>query len=113
MEIIDDDDSLKKCKMNFKEERIENVLQHLLNKFPEKLLVRDFWEADNCAIGLANQSETKLVYISIWEKPADLFFVALETSATNIKKKYDHVENFENVRIGELEELVKKHLILE
>lgn len=98
--------------MDFKEECIKNLLKYLLTKYPE-LIVRDLWEGDNCATGLVNRSETKLVYISTWEKPKGLFFVAMETSFTNINEKYDQVENFENVTIDELEELVKKHLITE
>lgn len=56
-------------KMNFKNITIKNIVQHLQNKFGvDNIIVKDYWEADNCAIGLTDKTCELIVYISTWQK---------------------------------------------
>lgn len=55
--------------MDQKDDNIKNIVLQLQNKFgSECIAIQDYWEADNCAIGLAFKNNKNVVYISSWGK---------------------------------------------
>jgi hypothetical protein len=52
-----------------KDDRILEIVKHLFDKFGDDCFkIRDYWDADLCAIGLSDNSEKYLFYISTYNK---------------------------------------------
>ena len=48
-----------------KHRSIEVLIDYLFQKYgKDKLLIRDYWDSDEYAIGIVDQSEKYLIYIS-------------------------------------------------
>lgn len=96
-----------------KDKSIIEAVQYLQNKFgEEKVIIEDHWDGDMCAIGLTGPTKTNLVYISTYKISAGLFFVSIELPSKDINFPYIDGGSFENITLLELEEIVKKYLIL-
>ena len=94
-----------------KNDRIKSLINHLEQKFGvDKFLIKDFWDSDLEAIGFANASETKLVYVSAHEEHND-FYVALESGDINTSE-YTPDNEYNNIDLTNLELIFAKHLNL-
>lgn len=99
--------------MQFKDKRIKDIVKHLQNKFGlDSIVVKDYWDADNCAIGLTNREGQYIVYISTWKKKDDEYFVSLDSPSEDEAEEYIESGDFDNVRIEKVEEIVRTHLSL-
>ncbi len=49
-----------------KDERISTAIERLLCNNPSWRLI-DFWEADDCAVGIANSTGSRLMYVSVFD----------------------------------------------
>lgn len=48
-----------------KDKRIKKLIDYLFQKYGEdKIKIKDYWDADKSAIGVADNSENYLIYIS-------------------------------------------------
>jgi hypothetical protein len=95
-----------------KDERIKLTIDHLLIKFGKnKIKIKDYWEADLQAIGLTDNKEEHLVYISVHNKRNKEFFVSLEDMTPESKIPYKKVRQFESVSLMELETIITDHLM--
>ena len=99
--------------MKSKDNSIKEIVKHLQDKFGiDNLVVKDYWEADNCAIGLTNKESENLVYISTYKKKNKEYFVSLESSAESENEEYKNCGDFENISLDKVEEIVETHLNL-
>ena len=66
-----------------KDKRLQ-VLLETLNLDERGWIVIDYWDADNCAIGIANKtSPERLVYLSVFQQPVSHFaFICEQSEAT-------------------------------
>ena len=97
--------------MKHKDITIKNIVRHLKNKLGvEFIFIKDYWEADNYAIGVTNKDNKNLVYISTYMKKNNEFFVELECLLEN--DTYKKCGEFENISVEEVEEIVRIHLNL-
>ena len=92
-----------------KNDRIKSLINHLERKFGvNRFLIKDFWNSDYEAIGFANASETKLVYVSAQEEHND-FYVALESGDINTSE-YTPDNEYNHMDLTNLELIFVKHL---
>jgi hypothetical protein len=94
-----------------KDDRILEIVKYLFDKFGDDCFkVRDYWDADLCAIGLSDNSEKYLFYISTYNKQEDHYFISLENTTSGDDFPYESVGDFDEVKLNELERLFKQHL---
>jgi hypothetical protein len=66
-----------------KTEQIKELTKYLLKKYgSENIIVIDYWDADNTAIGLSDRTKKYTVYITDCGRTDNVFFVSLETPPT-------------------------------
>lgn len=94
-----------------KTESIKNLTVHLLKKYGnDSIVITDYWDADNMAIGLADKTKQYTVYISDYGKSENRFFVSLENPTESDELPYSAGEEFDNQTQVEVEDIVVKHL---
>ena len=70
--------------------------------------VRDHWEADLCATGIARVGAPGvLAYLSVFQQPTERFFLELEQPTAS---PYEVVGSWESIAYPELLERVRQHL---
>ena len=92
-----------------KDLQIRRIVDYLLNKYNEKILIKDFWDADLCAIGLSDKTEKYLIYFSTYGLPIDRFNVVLENIQDN-KENSLIVGEFNDITLDKLEKTLVDHL---
>ena len=99
--------------MNDKDKSITEIVNYLQTKFGQAdILIQDYWEGDNCAIGLTDKTGQYLVYISTFGTEFDKFNISLENAPIENDVPYTPGGNFDNVSLENLENIVIKHLRL-
>jgi hypothetical protein len=91
-----------------KDLQIRRIVDYLFNKYNEKILIKDFWDADLCAIGLSDKTEKYLIYISTFGLPIDRFNVVLENIPDN-KENSLIVGEFNDIAFDKLERILVDH----
>ena len=94
-----------------KDHSILQILTHLEQRFGKNTFtITDYWDADLCAIGLADHYGKYLLYISTYEKPKGTFYVEVEdTTKTNTAVK--STNTFERITEGELDSVFEQYFI--
>jgi hypothetical protein len=94
-----------------KTKQIKQLTEHLLEKYgSENILVTEYWDADNTAIGLADKTKKYTVYITDNGRIDNVFFVSLENPPTTDDFPYTPGGDFDNLSAEEVEEILIKHL---
>ena len=97
--------------MEQKTKQIKQLTDHLLEKYgSENILVTDYWDTDNTAIGLADKTKKYTVYITDNGRSDNVFYVSLENPPTTEKFPYTPGGDFDNLSAEEVEEILIKHL---
>ena len=97
--------------MKEKTQQIKQLTDHLLKKYGSKnIIVTDYWDADNTAIGLSDKTITYTVYITVNGRTDNQFYVSLENPPTSDDFPYTQGDDFDNLSALEVEEIVIKHL---
>lgn len=97
--------------MNLKTEQIQLLTNHLLSKYGSaNIIITDYWDADETAIGLTDKTKQYTVYITDNGKTDNKFFVSLENPPTSNKFPYTPGDDFDNVTADEVEKILIKHL---
>jgi|APTNR8051073442_1049403.scaffolds.fasta_scaffold00033_146 hypothetical protein len=100
---------MAKTELN-KNQKIKSLLRHLEDKFGSNVFkIKDHWDSDLNAIGLTDNSETYLIYISIYEDQ-DLYFVSLENPAKSEDFPYEPAGEFNDISLRDVENHFKSHL---
>ncbi len=88
------------------------MIDYLFHRYEkDNIKIRDYWDSDECAIGITDESEKYLIYISTIGLEESGYFVALENSAeSNHSLPYIAAGEFNNLGLAELEELFVNHL---
>lgn len=95
--------------MEQKTDKIKRLTDHLLNKYGStNIVVTDYWDGDEIAIGLADKTKQYTVYIADYGK--NNFFVSLENPATSNELPYTPGGDFSNLSAEEVEKILIKHL---
>ncbi len=95
-----------------KDKSLKRIVDLLLDKYGDQILIKDFWEADLCAIGLCDKIQKHLIYISTLGLPIDRFNIVLEDLTDN-KENLIHVGEFNDITIDRLESILKNHLMID
>lgn len=96
--------------MDQKDNKIKNIVLQLQNRFgSEHIVIQDYWEADNCAIGLTFKNNKNVVYISSWGKKNNEFFVSIECPDAN--GKYRECDKYDTIRKEKVIELIEQFII--
>jgi hypothetical protein len=99
--------------MTHKNQRILDVVKHLEIKYgANNILIKDYWESDENAIGLTDKSNRYLGYISIINGRDDSYYLALENPPVKEGFPYSPAGQFDNISLIELEKLLSKHFDL-
>jgi hypothetical protein len=94
-----------------KEDRINKLVEYLLQKYgSDSFVIKDYWDADRCAIGFTDISEQYLFYISIYNLDEGRYFVVLENLSKDSDLFYEAAGEFNNVQLIEVESIFTKHL---
>lgn len=97
--------------MDTKDKRIHHLIEHLQRTWgPASFLVQDYWEADQCAIGLTDQTRQFLVYVSTLHMHHSKIYVALEILSEATNHIYTPMGDYTVTSLGQLEEIVRRHL---
>lgn len=97
--------------MEQKTDQIKRLTDHLLKKYGStNIIVTDYWDADNTAIGLADKTKQFTVYITDNGKIDNKFFVSLEHPPTSDKFPYTPGDDFNDLTSDEVEKVLIKHL---
>lgn len=91
-----------------KDLQIRRIVDYLLNKYNENIIIKDFWDADLCAIGLSDKTEKYLIYISTFGLSIDRFNVVLEKIKEN-KENFLKVREFNDITLDKLEKTLVAH----
>lgn len=71
----------------------------------------DHWEADLCAVGIANGAEPRrLVYVSTYGKAPETYDYECEVPDSKQPTEFRSVESGENVDFAELNAVLERHL---
>jgi hypothetical protein len=89
---------------------IKQLVQYLLQKYRNQFKIRDHWGGDKFAIGLMDDSEKYLIYISTIGFDKAGYYVSLENPSENDEFPYEPAGEFDNLTLIELENIFKKHL---
>ena len=95
--------------LQFKDKKLKEVVLHLMLKFENQIKIMDFWEADLCAIGICDNSEKQLIYISTFGLPHGRYNTILEKLKETKECKIT-IGEFNNVSLLKLEKLMIDHL---
>jgi len=96
-----------------KTKQIKQLTDHLLEKYgSENILVTDYWDADNTAIGLADKTKKYTVYITDNGRADNVFYVSLENPPKTEEFPYTPGGDFDNLSAEEVEKILIKHLKL-
>lgn len=94
-----------------KDEKIKSTVKYLTEKFGvENFKIKDYWDADLCAIGLTDNEEKYLIYISTYNDNG--FYVSLENLRSDDDHPYETAGDINNLSLEELEKIVIQHLRL-
>jgi hypothetical protein len=94
-----------------KSKRIVNTVNYLIQKFGKgSFVIKDHWEGDLNAIGLADNDGKYLIYFSVYEDNSNNFHVSLEKETAGAFFPYDQAGDFDKVDLNELERLFVMHL---
>ncbi len=97
--------------MKQKTQQIRQLAQYLLKKYgSENIIVTDYWDGDNTAIGLADKTKKYTVYITDSGRTDNMFFVSLENPPTTDDHPYTPGGVFNNLSAEEVEKILIKHL---
>ena len=92
-----------------KDERIKFIVNYLVDKFGESSFkLKDHWDADLTAIGLTDNEEKYLIYISSYGE--NDFYVSLENLTDGDERPYEPAGDFDNVDLMGLEKIFIEHL---
>ncbi len=73
--------------------------------------VVDHWEADRCAIGIRSlRVPGHLVYISVFDKPGELYYFEAEAEDSEAELGYEVVEDGQSVTYDALLAALERHL---
>ena len=98
--------------MNSKDKSIELLVDRILKEFePSQIKIKDYWEADLCAIGFSDNNEKHLVYVSTYGKSDNLFYVSLEILYEDKNSPYQKDGEFDNISYVELQTIISRYLI--
>ena len=97
--------------MEDKTQQIKRLTDHLLKKYGStKIIVTDYWDGDNTAIGLADITKQYTVYITDNGETDNKYFVSLENPPTSDDFLYTPGDDFDNLTAEEVEEILIRHL---
>lgn len=97
--------------MKQKTEQIKRLADHFLNKYGStNIIVTDYWDGDDTAIGFADKTKQYAIYVTDKGKNDNKFFVSLENSPSSDKFPYSPSGDFDNLSADEVEEILIKHL---
>lgn len=103
---------LYKTKMALiKDRTVLQILSHLEQRFGgESFRIEDYWDADLCSIGLADNSGRYLLYLNTFGKPNGSFHAELEDKAKtdNTNKP---IQVFGTLKIEGLEDIFRQYFI--
>lgn len=93
---------------------ISNTVKYLQNKYGANfVLINDFWEDDNNAIGIVDETKKFLAYFAIYENNSDkIFYVSLEELTPSDNFPYKSVGDFHKIDLLQLEIVISQHLKL-
>lgn len=92
-----------------KDTKIKLTVKHLAGKFGESnFKIKDYWDADLCAIGITDVEENHLVYISTYGDKG--YYVSLEILKNVDDHPYKPIGDFNNLDLEGLEKIFAKHL---
>lgn len=92
-----------------KDDKIRWTIRHLGDMFGDRnFKIKDYWDGDLCAIGLTDNEEKHLVYISTYNEKG--YYVSLENLRAMDDNQYESVGDFENLDLNGLEKIFAKHL---
>lgn len=99
---------------NMKNKIISNTVKYLQNKYGANfVLINDFWEDDNNAIGIVDETKKFLAYFAIYENNSDkIFYVSLEELTLSDNFPYKSVGDFHKIDLLQLEIVISQHLKL-
>ncbi|HTJ50536.1 MAG TPA: hypothetical protein VL443_13840 [Cyclobacteriaceae bacterium] len=93
-----------------KDKRIISLVKHFSDKYGENTFkIKDHWESDLCAIGLTDNSEKYLIYISTYGRAKGHFYVSLENLTKN-DLEYEDAGDFNDVDLTILDSHFMQHL---
>ena len=99
--------------MQQKDIKIKTIVRHLQEKLGvDNIVIKDHWDADNCAIGLTTKDNKNLVYISTYKKKNNEYFVELESAAEDENDVYKNCGVFDHISVDKVEDIVRAHLNL-
>ncbi len=91
--------------------QIRQLTDNFLEKYgSDNIVVLDYWDADNTAIGLADRTKQYTVYITDNGRTDNLFFVSLENPGITNDFPYTPGGDFDNLSAEEVEKILIKHL---
>lgn len=99
--------------MDQKTDQIQKLTDRLINKFGStNIVITDYWDGDNSAIGLTDKTNQYTVYITDFGKKENQFFVSLENPPTSKDFPYTPAGDFDNLTADEVEKILATHLKL-
>lgn len=97
--------------MEQKTEQIKQLTNYLLKKYGStNIIVTDYWDGDNTAIGLTDQTKQYTVYITDNGNTDKKFFVSLENPPTSDDFPYTPAGDSDNLTADEVEKILVNHL---
>lgn len=97
--------------MEQKTQQIKQLIKYLIKKYGSaNIVVTDYWDADNTAIGIADKRKEYTVYISDNGRSDNKFYVSLENPPTTNNFPYTPAGDFDNLSAEEVEKIVTEHL---
>jgi hypothetical protein len=92
-----------------KDESIQALLE-ALNLARRDWIVRDYWDSDRFAIGIARPDDRRLAYVSTWQKPEGRFDLQLDVSSDTDPLGYETTAAIENCTLPDVIAHIDKHL---
>lgn len=97
--------------MEQKTQHIKQLIKYLIKKYGSAdIVVTDYWDADNTAIGIADKTKEYIIYISDNGRTDNKFYVSLENPPTTNNFPYTAAGDFDNLSAEEVEKIVTEHL---
>jgi hypothetical protein len=93
-----------------KNKQLTRIINLLLNKYGDRIIIKDFWDSDSCAIGLCDRIEKHLIYISNYGLPTDRYDIVLENLSEN-KEIHTIIGEYKNIPFEKLEWILLNHLV--
>ena len=95
-----------------KDDQVKRIVSKLKKRFSDKIVIKDYWEADLCAIGLADTDDKYLFYLSTYGLPnqrMDLILEDLENDIEQIKI----IGEYKNISLSKLENILTDYIRIE